>query len=484
MNDEELKKLIVELKSLPAETEWVEFKVDRFHPEETGEYISALANAACLHDRKKAYLIYGIEDKTHKIKGTTINLKKEKIGNEELENWLVRLLTPVVDFKIYSVEFNGLFISMIIIDPACNQPVRFKGQAYIRVGSYKRKLSDFPEKERKIWNKTARYEFETDICLRKVDEDEVLNLIDYPSYFRLMNLNLPPNKNAILKKLCEEKLILKTNGGYHITNMGAILFATNLKTFEPISRKAVRVIFYSGKDRLNTIKEQTGNKGYASGFERLIEFINDRLPTNEELGKVFRKEIKMYPEVTIRELVANAVIHQDFTIKGTGPMVEIFKDRIEISNPGKPLIEPLRFIDHMPISRNEKLASLMRRMNMCEERGSGIDKVIASIELFQLPAPNFIESKNFLKVVVYGPKTLRMMDKDDRIRACYQHCSLKYVAGEYMTNKTLRERFKIAERNYPTASKIISDTTEAGLIKNYDLSSTSKKYTKYVPFWA
>jgi predicted HTH transcriptional regulator len=123
-------------------------------------------------------------------------------------------------------------------------------------------------------------------------------------------------------------------------------------------------------------------------------------------------------------------------------------------------------------------------MNICEERGSGIDKVIYNIEMFQLPAPNFIADENFLKVILYGPMTLRQMDKIDKIRACYQHCALKFVSGEYMTNQSLRERFNILEKNYPTASRIIADTIGEGLIKDYGSGKKSKKYARYIPFWA
>lgn len=177
------------------------------------------------------------------------------------------------------------------------------------------------------------------------------------------------------------------------------------------------------------------------------------------------------------------MIHQDFNIRGTGPIIEIFSDRLEISNPGKPLIDILRFIDHAPISRNEKVAHFMRRFNICEERGSGIDKVINSCEVFQLPAPDFTNSDTFTRVTIYAPKTLRQMSKQDKVRACYQHACLKYVMNEDMTNTTLRKRFNISEKNYPTASKIISSTIIAGLIKDADPNNKSKKNSKYVPFW-
>ena len=254
--------------------------------------------------------------------------------------------------------------------------------------------------------------------------------------------------------------------------------------FDSLSRKAVRVIIYKGKNRVETIKEQVGSKGYATGFSGLIEYINDQLPHNEQIGKAFRKKVRMYPEIAVRELVANTIIHQDFNMLGDSPMVEIFSDRVEITNSGIPLIDTLRFIDEPPQSRNEALASFMRRMNICEERGSGIDKVVFQTELYQLPAPEFIVTENHTKAILFSFKKLSQMDKKDKIRACYQHACLRWVSNEQLTNTSLRERFSIEEKNYAIASRIIADTIEAKFIKPYDPTNTSKKHAKYVPFWA
>ena len=250
-----------------------------------------------------------------------------------------------------------------------------------------------------------------------------------------------------------------------------------------LSRKAVRVIFYKGTNKLHAIREQVGNKGYAIGFEGLVNYINERLPINEEIGKVLRKDNPIYPEIAIREFVANALIHQDFYIGGMSPMIEIYANRMEISNPGKPLIDVLRFIDHTPISRNEHLASIMRRMNFCEERGSGVDRALHQCELYQLPAPDFIKDDFSTKVVMFTPQTLRQMNREDKIRACYQHCCLKYVAGEKMTNESLRGRLEISDANYSIASRIISDTISANLIR-LDDKNKSRKYAQYVPIWS
>ena len=192
----------------------------------------------------------------------------------------------------------------------------------------------------------------------------------------------------------------------------------------------------------------------------------------------------MYPEIAVRELVANAIIHQDFNIRGAGPMVEIFSDRIEITNPGEPLIDTLRFIDQPPRSRNETLAAFMRRINICEERGSGIDKVVFQVELYQLPAPDFLVVGENTKAVLYAQKEFAQMTRQDRIRACYQNACLCYVSNAQMNNESLRKRMGIEDRNYPMASRIIKETLEEGLIKIYDPSNKSKKLVKYVPFWA
>jgi len=201
-----------------------------------------------------------------------------------------------------------------------------------------------------------------------------------------------------------------------------------------------------------------------------------------QIGKAFRNDKRMYPEIAIRELVANSIIHQDFDENGR-PMIEIFSDRIEISNPGIPLITPERFIDEYQ-ARNEALADIMRRLGICEEKGSGIDKVIYHNEVYQLPAPIFQVQEKHTRTILFSYKSLNKMDRNDKIRACYQHCCLKYVSNDKMTNQSLRERFKIESRNAAIASRIIKEALNAKVIKEDNPESNSRKYKKYIPFWA
>jgi predicted HTH transcriptional regulator len=190
----------------------------------------------------------------------------------------------------------------------------------------------------------------------------------------------------------------------------------------------------------------------------------------------------MFPEIAVRELVANAVIHQDFHATGTAPLIEIFTKRIEITNPGLPLVKTDRFLDSPPKSRNEAIASFMRRIGVCEERGSGVDKVVFQTELYQLPAPIFETTPEHTRSVLFAHREFREMDKEDRVRACYLHACLRYVQRDYMTNTTLRDRFGIEAKNSATVSRIIKDTIAAGLIRCHD-DSVGSKARKYMPWW-
>lgn len=468
--------------SLSKETEWVEFKRNFHSPEEIGEQISALANSACLYNKPYGYLVFGIEDGTHTVIGTDFKPKSYKKGNEELEMWLINRLHPAVDFESYEIVYRGKPVAFYKIPATQNIPITFLHKAYIRIGSITKPLSQYKEKEAKIWRNVNEKPIE-DIAVKKgLSVSDVIGLLSTGTYFDLMDLPHPQNSQGIVDRFLSEKLVRKRGNEYEITELGALLFAKTLTDFDKLSRKAVRVIVYKGKNKVETIREQMFGKGYAVGFQETIDWIDGQLPANEEIGKALRKNVQMYPKIAIRELVANSIIHQDLSEKGF-PTVEIYSDRVEISNPGTPLIQTDRFIDEY-ISRNEALADIMRRMGFCEEKGSGMDKAIASIELYQLPAINITKQERRTIIILYAYKSLNETDRKDKIRACYQHACLKYVSNEKMTNQTLRDRFEIEARNYPIASRIIRDTIDEGLIKAEDEENKSRKFASYVPYWA
>jgi predicted HTH transcriptional regulator len=481
---EYLKGLIHELRKQPRETEWLEFKIDDDEPQAIGEYISALSNSATLQGKVNAYVVWGVTDSDHKTVGTHFLPFARKVGNEELESWLLRLLEPKIHFSFSEIDIEGHRIILLEIQRAARRPVSFSGLEYIRIGQYKKKLKDFPEKERALWRIFDQSPFESGVVEERLPGQEVLKLLDYPSYFDLLKATLPETAKGILDALSSDQLICPCSaGGWNITNLGAILFAKDINNFKSLRRKAVRVIQYKGRDRTQTLKELDGVKGYASAFQGLISYINGLLPSNEIVGQALRKTVPMFPERAVRELVANALIHQDFSLTGTGPMVEIFEDRIEFTNPGIPLVEPDRFVDRPPMSRNEALASLLRRTGICEERGSGWDKVVFDTEFYQLPAPLAEVITDHTRVVLYAHRSLSKMDKADKVRAVYLHACLRYVSRQNMTNTSVRERFGIKAKNMAMASRLIRDAVECGLIVPFDIEA-APKLMRYVPYWA
>jgi predicted HTH transcriptional regulator len=241
------------------------------------------------------------------------------------------------------------------------------------------------------------------------------------------------------------------------------------------------VIVYKGTGKLETIREQIFEQGYAVCFKTMVDWVNGQLPANEEIGRALRKDVRMYPEIAIREIAANMIIHQNFAVLGF-PMIEIYSDRVEISSPGQPLISPDRFIDNYQ-SRNEDLADIMRRMGFCEEKGSGIDKAVAAIEEYQLPAFKVHITDIRTSVTIYALKSWQNTTKEERIQACYQHACLRYMSNQMLTNRSLRERFNIDEKSYTQISNVIKATLERGLIKVGTPEGTNRRDVAYIPHW-
>ena len=428
------------------------------------------------------FLVYGVNDNA-----TLFSVTKEqsdeiikKLGNIARHN-----LIPPIPLEHTTLDFNGNSLLFIHIPENAEKPV------YMRNGtiydSYRRSAGQTVKMSRQevkqLIAESQGLLFHEQTALTNITADEVLNLLDYSCYFRLSNRTLPETKTAILETLADEKFIVKQNENWNITNLGALLFAYDLSKFKELEFKTLRIILYKGKNRLEAYPELNFKEGYACGFEHFIQFIMERTSV-EVIERALRETKEAYPERAVREILANALIHQNLWQNGMYVIVEIFSDRIEMTNPGTPLVDVNRFIDAPPTSRNEKIAILMRRFEICEQRGSGIDRAIKAIENAYLPAPEFIKGDNYTKVFIYPKKTFAQMSKEDRIRACYQHCCLKYMEKEPMNNQSFRERMEIEEENAAMISRIIKDSVNSGFIKGFNPESASKKHAKYIPFWA
>lgn len=468
---------------IPQELNELDWK-ERLSPnnDKLSKHLSAMAN-----NPGGGFIAFGIENATGKVIGiekTYSDDVVEKIGNLARE----ALIPPVrIDFVIET--YRGFPVLLINVLESPIKPVCLAGKSieetYIRSGGSTRKASRHEVGGLMLNSKLPQFE-ELNCSALKSDE-QVLELLDYQAIFDLLDKPVSEDKAEVLEWMRNEKMVNASDGNrYYITNFGALAAAKNLGEFDGLARKGIRLIHYDGINKIKTKREYSGSKGYAIGFSSLISFVMALLPGSEIIKNALRTQTTIYPEIALREVIANALIHQDFSIKGTSPMIEIFDNRIEITNPGKLL--PSKKIDRLigatPESRNEVLASAFRRYKICEERGSGLEKAVAAIEVFGLPPLDFHEGENSFKVTIQSPKKFGMMTTEERIEAAYQHSVLKFYSHSVLTNTSLRERFKMSEKQRAQVSLVIREAIEKGKIKQKDPNNSSLKFAEYIPYWA
>lgn len=458
-------------RSAPSEHQRLEFKEAKaqFDNKKLYKYCVAIANEG------GGFLVLGVADKPPRpVVGTAA-------FNNPVE--MAEKLFEAVGFRVDIEEVAHPDGRVLVF----HIPSRPRGTAYHLDGAYLMRAGEelVPMSEDQLRRIFAEGEPDwlEEPATQNIDAQGVIDLLDTQTFFELLKLPYPTERAGVVDRLVQERLVDEQGGRYSIRRLGVLLLAKRLEGFVDLSRKAPRVVVYPGISKLETKLDQPGGRGYAVGFQGLVHFVMSQLPQNEVVENALRKEVKLVPEIAIRELIANALIHQDFRIAGASTMVEIYSNRVEISNPGEPVVPVERFIDGYQ-SRNERLADIMRRMGICEEKSSGIDKVINAAEVYQLPAPDFRADHQRTTVIIYGLKDFEEMDRADRIRACYQHCALKWVMAERMTNQSLRERFHLPESKSASISQIIATSIDVGLIKPDEKVGASRKFARYLPFWA
>lgn len=486
MTDQRYIDLVNELTEQPAETEWLEFKVDQANPDIIGKRVCGLSNSARYCGKKAAFLIWGVEDRTHSVVGTKFDPYLDKINGQEFEFWLANQLMPPIEIKFQPVEHPKGRVIILEISAPTMVPISFKGTSYIRIGSATTELFKHPTRHRILFERIISSRWEIGIAERYLLPKDVLCLLDYVSYFRLTGRHAPKEHNDIIRDLEADGLIEPDLGGrWNILNLGAILFASELGKFNPnIQKKAVQIARYYGQSRVGTNSEKRlSQKGYASDFKEILEFIIEKSPQRNEVNDPHIKSSPFFPTTAIRELVSNALIHQDMTIDGPGPTINIFNDRIEIQNLGSLLVGSNRLIERFPRSRNPALVSLMRRMDMCEEEGSGMAKVFSDFEDHKLPAPHIRPDQDGTKIEACGPRTFEKMNPEEKINTCYWHCVLGYeVDRKPMSENSLCERFRVdPKEKAQQVSNVIQNTVRSGRIKLY---IEGEPESGYKPFWA
>lgn len=461
----------------PTETEHLEFKEakQQFDTTKLMRYCVALANEGGGH------LVLGVADKhPRQVVGT------QAFASPADLNSLKARIVEKLHIRVDATELahaDGRVLVFEIPSRPIGQPMDFEGAYLMRAGEDLVPMT--PDQLKRIFAE-GQPDWFTQPAKEAAGPDDVISLLDTQMFFDLLDLPYPTNREGVLAKLSGEGLIAQAPQGWAISNLAAILLAKRLDAFSPaLARKAPRVVIYEGIDKLTTREDKPGGRGYAVGFEGLVDFVHSAAPQNRFVEQVVREEVKMFPKQALRELIANALVHQDYLATGASVMIEMYADRVEISNPGLPPIKVERFIDEYR-SCNERVADLMRRLGICEEKGSGVDKVVHAAELFQLPAPDFRVGAGRTTAILFAHQDFADMSKADRIRACYQHCCLMYVSNRRMSNQSLRERFGLPDTKAKAviASQVIGATKEAGLIKVDASETASTRYARYLPYWA
>ena len=432
-------------------------------------------------------LVFGIQDITGKVVG--INSAEVQAVVEKLANLARDGVEPVIAIDHAVAPFQGATLLLVYVPESSLKPVHVRGKSiedsYLRSGGTTRQASRQELGSLMLSSKIPRWEELRASTL--MPGEAVLRSLHYERIARLLGRPVPESADGVLHWLTGEKMISPCNGsGYYVTNLGAVAAARELASFDDVARKALRIIKYSDRNKTATEKEFVITEGYAVGFEKMIETVELLLPESEIIRKGLRVSQKIYPSDALREIIANALIHQDFTIRGTGPRVEIFSDRIEVSNPGLllPTKKLERLIGTQPESRNETLAAKFRLYHICEERGSGLEKAVRLIELFGLPPVRFQEMDNSFKITLYAPRDFLQMAPGERVEAAYQHATLRYLDNHALTNTSLRERLRLSERQRSQVTKVITEAIQAGKLKPKSPEIGAKKFAEYLPWWA
>ena len=445
------------------------------------EHLCAFANHA-----GGGCLVFGVASDSA-VPGISLS-EIERISNQ-ITNLGRDAVEPAIQIDHAGLNHGGNDLLFVYIPESNVKPVHPRGkpehESYIRSGGTTRKASRQDIGSMMLHSKTPRWEDLHATLL--MTEDEVLVTLDSDHIFKLLDQTPPMNIEERLRWMQESSFIeRRPAGGAYITNLGAITAARDLTPFEALQRKPARVVVFEGLNKSKLRSDIQGKRGVALTFPKLIQYVTNQLPTSEVIEQALRRKVTLYPTLALREVIANALIHQDFTVPGAGPLIAIFDDRIEISNPGNLL--PSKTLDRLigtaPESRNEKLAKAFRRYGICEEQGSGLIKAGLEIELYGLPPIKFEQESNSFKVTLFAPRTFVQMSAGERLNACYQHAVLRFLSSSTMTNKSLRERLKMSEKQRSMVSILIQEALDKHLIAPANPQNKSKKLSEYIPFWS
>ena len=463
--------------------EWMECALDN-DPELIGQYLSALGNIASIVNKDAGYILWGIDDKTHELIGTSFNPATAKKGGELLESYLGHMLSKNARFQFYRLHIGEKPIVVAVSSKATAHPLSFAGTEYIRVGSSLKKLRDFPELERVLWLTLSVFSFESDIAVRNLSPQEIDQYIDLSAFYRLLHKPFPHEEADIVKDLTREGILKSQDDGrLSLRNAGVLAFGRDLSIYPALAHKAIRVLRHQATSLSRPAEEREFQKGYALCIDEIIDLIDIWSGREERIVGVTRQSFHPYPIEALREMVANAFIHQDLTMRGSNILIHVYADKVVVQNPGELLCDIRRSIDTTPKSRNEILATLLRHIGIVEEQGSGFDRIEENCADNKMPSLLLESDKDRTVVTLFRRYGYPEFSQSDLIRTCYTYTCLRHYNGLETSNKALRERLGIDEHNAATVSRILKRCVEEGWLKPAQ-ARDDKRMLNYVPYYA
>ena len=351
---------------------------------------------------------------------------------------------------------------------------------------------------RLIWEKSSRLFIDVEekeapegrnersIVASALSGSEVLELLNTEAYIRLSRMEIADNKEDQLRYLEKLGLIKKAGSTYQIPLFSVYLLARNLSDFNRLAGKRVRIVSYDSNDNLCTvICDKEFKDGIVEAFASVFKEVVRLIPRHEKIDSGSGRRLIEFsiPQAVIREVLSNAFAHQDLSSEEDGIVIEIFKNRVEITNSGKPVLDQLHFLDGAPTIKNKRVFTEMKNLGLVDGQGYGWRKIVKELESRSLPAPEIKIRKNSITVTIWFEKPLKLLSLDQRNWTVYLHTVLRYLLNEPANNASLRQRLNLPESKSSTVSKLFRQAAEGGLVKPFDQHS-SNKTKKYVPAWS
>ena len=355
--------IIENLLRLQDEYEWLDFKENWFNKDEIGEYISAIANGACLCGKEYGYIIWGVKDNSRDIVGTSINFNKD-INHEPYKHYLARNLKPSIAFEVIEKEYQGKRIVMLQIPSSKSVQTKYKEVSYFRIGSSKEKINKFPEWELKL-NTTLQEGFPTIVNVAAPDYAQDLTFEKLFMYYAAKGISLKLDSFERSLKLRNK------NGQYNV--MAYILSDQN--------SIPVRVSIFSGRDKtapLFSVKE-FGNTCIMYSMDKILEYGDaiNIIQADERNRISERRDVPLFDYEAFHEAILNAFIHNKW-LTLNAPQISIFTDRIEILSHGGLAIDQdeTGFYSGASLPVNDVLASIFLQLRISERSGRGVPKIV------------------------------------------------------------------------------------------------------------